>query len=107
MELKDMKVLNQILKHHDKHAKTIYDIFSILYRNNKLSSMNVIEVIEQTVKDNNIGSTLPTWLYDIIGYNEFCDYLEGCEVIELGEDYIRIGFNEYYCIRDIVNMVEK
>lgn len=102
-----MEIFNQILKHHEKNAKTIYDIFSILYSENKLSSMNVLDVIEQTVKDNNLGGTLPTWLYDVISYDEFCDYLEGCEVVELGEDYIRVGFNEYYYIRDIVNMVEK
>lgn len=102
-----MKVFEQILQHHENNAKTIFDIFSILYRDNKLSSMNVIEVIEQTVKNNNLGDTIPTWLYDVISYDEFCTYLEGCEVIALGEDYIRIGFNEYYYIRDIINMVEK
>ena len=48
------------------------------------------------------------WLYfyDVVDYNDFCEYIESLNIIELGNDFIKVSDNEYYYIRDIVELVE-
>ena len=39
-------------------------------------------------------------------YDNFYNYILELEIINNGEDFIILGYDEYYCIRDIANMVE-
>ena len=91
--------------YNDDECNTIIEIFQNLYDNNKICSMSAVEVIEETASINHLGGKLPMWLYDVVSYEDFCDYIESLEVIELGEDFIKIDNNEYYQISNIVNLV--
>ena len=41
-----------------------------------------------------------------VDYDSFYNYILELEIINNGEDFIMLGYDEYYCIRDIANMVE-
>lgn len=102
-----MDILEQIKQYHGTHSEQIEKIFTMLFRENDMKDYTAIEVLEQTAKDNRLGDEkIPQWFYDVVEYNDFCEYIEGLDVIELGNDFIKVSDNEYYCIRDIVNLVE-
>lgn len=91
--------------YNDEECNAIISVFITLYDSGKICSMSVIEVIEETASINHLGGALPMWLYDIVSYEDFCEYLEELEVISLGEDFIKVDDGEYYQITDIVNLV--
>lgn len=89
----------------EKETQIIIDMFISLWEHDSILSMDIIEVIEEIAELNNNTQKIPYWLYDVIPYNDFCDYLESLGVIELGEDFIKLDDNLYYQITDIVNMI--
>lgn len=102
-----MDILEQIKEYHEENATQIINIFELLLKENKLQDYTSIEVLEQTAKYNRLGEDkLPQWFYDVVEYNDFCDYIESLDIIELGNDFIKVSDNEYYYIRDIVELVE-
>lgn len=66
----------------DDESKEIIHQFEQLYNANSILSMDIIEVIEEVAELNHNAQKLPCWLYDVISYNDFCDYLESLELIE-------------------------
>ena len=84
------------------------NIFEKLYQNNKITDVTFLDVLEYKAKENNIYRPLPSWFMDIIqvDYDSFYNYILELEIINNGEDFIMLGYDEYYCIRDIANMVE-
>lgn len=101
-----MDILEQIEQHHEK-AEQITAIFELLYHNNDICSLTAIEVLEKTAKDNRLGDEdIPSWLYECISYDDLCEYIESLHIFECGNDFIKLEDNEYYYIRDIVNLVE-
>lgn len=102
-----MDILEQIKEYHEENATQIMNIFELLLKENKLQDYTVIEVLEQTAKYNRLGEDkFPQWFYDVVEYNDFCDYVESLDIIELGNDFIKVSDNEYYYIRDIVELIE-
>lgn len=89
----------------DDECNSIIEVFQTLYDSDKICSMSSVEVIEETASINHLGGELPMWLYDVVSYEDFCEYIESLEVIELGEDFIKVDDGEYYQISDIVNLV--
>lgn len=89
----------------EKETQIIIDMFISLLEHDSILSMDIIEVIEEVAELNHNTQKIPYWLYDVIPYNDFCDYLESLEVIELGEDFIKLDDNLYYQITDVVNMI--
>lgn len=87
----------------DDESKEIIHQFEQLYNTNSILSMDIIEVIEEIAELNHNTQKIPYWLYDVIPYNDFCDYFESLDIIELGEDFIKLDDNLYYQITDIVN----
>lgn len=103
-----MNILEQIQQYHGTHGEQIEKIFTILFRENDMKEYTAIEVLEQTAKDNRLGNEkIPQWFYDCIPYDSFCEYIESLDIIELGNDFIKMSYNEYYFIGDIVALVEK
>ena len=91
--------------YNDEECNSIIEVFEPLYNNDKICSMSAVEVIEETASINHQGGTLPMWLYDVVSYEDFCEYIESLDVIELGEDFIKVDYGEYYQISDIANLV--
>lgn len=89
----------------EKETQIIIDMFISLLEHDSILSMDIIEVIEEIAELNHNTQKIPYWLYDVIPYNDFCDYLESLEVIDLGEDFIKLDDNLYYQITDVVNMI--
>ena len=77
--------------------------FERLYNIDSIQSMDIIEVIEEIAELNHNSQKIPYWFYNVIPYSDFCEYLESLEVVELGEDFIKVDDGEYYQITDIVN----
>lgn len=107
---KDVKnnIIDSLKEYHEENASMIYDIFEKLYQENKIQDYTILDVLEYKAKENNIYEPLPTWLNDIIqvDYDTFYNYILSLEIVNLGEDFIMISYDEYYCIRDIANLVE-
>lgn len=107
---KDIKknILDSIKEYHE-NANIIYDIFEKLYQENKIQDYTILDVLEYIAKENNIYEPLPTWFNDIIqvDYDTFYNYILSLEIVNLGEDFIIMSYDEYYFIRDIVNLVEE
>lgn len=102
-----MDILEQIKEYHEENATNIMNVFELLFKENKLQDYTAVEVLEQTAKDNRLGDEkIPQWFYDVFEYNDFCDYIESLDIIECGNDFIKVSENEYYFIRDIVELVE-
>nr|DAF02936.1 MAG TPA: hypothetical protein [Caudoviricetes sp.] len=102
-----MDILEQIKEYHEENATNIMNIFELLMKENKLQDYTVIEVLEQTADNNRLGNEkIPHWFYDVVDYNDFCEYIESLNIIELGNDFIKVSDNEYYYIRDIVELAE-
>ena len=93
--------------YNDEECNAIIEIFQTLYDSNKICSMSAVEVIEETANINHLGGALPMWLYDVVSYEDFCEYIESLDVISLGEDFIKVDDGEYYQISDIANLVFK
>lgn len=89
----------------EKETQIIIDMFISLLEHDSILSMDIIEVIEEIAELNHNTQKIPYWLYDVIPYNDFCDYLESLEVIDLGEDFIKLDDNLYYQITNIINMI--
>lgn len=108
---KDVKknILESLKEYHEENASMIYDIFEKLYQENKIQDYTILDVLEYKAKENNIYEPLPMWFNDIIkvDYDTFYNYILSLEIVNLGEDFIMISYDEYYCIRDIVNLVER
>lgn len=101
-----MDILKQIKQYHE-NGEQITRIFEMLFKENNLEPYTVIEVLENTANNNRLGDeNIPSWLYECISYNDFCEYIESLDIIECGNDFIKVSENEYYYIRDIVNLVE-
>jgi hypothetical protein len=99
-------IYNQLTDvYSEDDSKEILHKFEQLYNANSLLSMDIIEVIEEVAELNHNTEKLPYWLYDVVPYNDFCDYLESLEVVEVGEDFIKFDDNVYYQITDIVNSI--
>lgn len=107
---KDVKknILDSIKEYHEENASMIYYIFEKLYQDNKIQDYTILDVLEYKAKENNIYEPLPTWFNDIIqvDYDTFYNYILSLEIVNLGEDFIMMRYDEYYCIRDIANLVE-
>lgn len=105
-----LKVFKQIEKYHQVgNAEIITDIIELLNNGYNLKEYTAVEVLEKTAYGNrlcNEWQKIPNWLYDCIPYNNFCEYIESLEIIECGNDFIKVSDNEYYYIRDIVELVE-
>lgn len=105
-----LKVFKQIEKYHQVgNAEIITDIIELLNNGYNLKEYTAVEVLEKSKDGNrlcNEWQKIPNWLYDCIPYNDFCEYIESLNIIECGNDFIKVSDNEYYYIRDIVNMVE-
>lgn len=104
-----MDILEQIKEYHEENATNIMNVFELLMKENKLQDYTAVEVLEQSAYGNRLcheWQKLPNWLYDCIPYNEFCEYIESLDIIECGNDFVKVFDNEYYCIRDIVELVE-
>lgn len=106
----DMKneIIAQIEEYHE-NASIIFDIFEKLYKENKTQDVTFLDVLEYKAKENNIYEPLPLWFKDIIqvDYDSFYNYILDLEVINNGENFIMLGYDEYYCIDDIILLVEK
>lgn len=103
-----MDILEQVKEYHEENAKNIVYIFEQLFEENKLHDFSAVEVLEFTAENNRLGNEkIPNWLYDIIKYNDFCEYIEELDIIECGNDFVKVSDNEYYYIGDIVALVEK
>lgn len=107
---KDVKnnIIDSLKEYHEENASIIYDIFEKLYQENKIQDYTILDVLEYKAKENNIYKPLPTWFYDIIqvDYDTFYNYILTLEIVNLGEYFIMLSYDEYYCIRDIVELVE-
>lgn len=107
---KDVKnnIIDSLKEYHEENASMIYDIFEKLYQENKIQDYTILDVLEYKAKENNIYEPLPTWFNDIIqvDYDTFYNYILSLEIVNLGEDFIMLSYDEYYCIRDIVELVE-
>lgn len=101
-------IIESLKEYHEENASMIYDIFEKLYQENKIQDYTILDVLEYKAKENNIYKPLPTWFYDIIqvDYDTFYNYILTLEIVNLGEDFIMLSYDEYYCIRDIVELVE-
>lgn len=101
-------IIKSLKEYHEENASMIYDIFEKLYQENKIQDYTILDVLEYKAKENNIYEQLPTWFNDIIqvDYDTFYNYILTLEIINLGEDFIMMSYDEYYCIRDIVELVE-
>lgn len=101
-------IIESLKEYHEENASMIYDIFEKLYQKNKIQDYTILDVLEYKAKENNIYKPLPTWFYDIIqvDYDTFYNYILTLEIVSLGEDFIMLSYDEYYCIRDIVELVE-
>lgn len=84
-------------------SKEILHQFEQRYNNDSILSMDIIEVIEEIAEINHNTEKIPYWFYDVIPYEDFCNYLESQNIIEDNEDFIRFDDNIYYQITDIVN----
>lgn len=108
---KDVKnnIIDSLKEYHEENASIIYDIFEKLYQENKIQDYTILDVLEYKAKENNIYKPLPTWFYDIIqvDYDTFYNYILTLEIVNIGEDFIMLNYDEYYCIRDIVKLVER
>lgn len=102
-----MDILEQIKEYHKENATKIMNVFELLMKENKLQDYTAVEVLEQTANDNRLGiEKIPLWLYNCIPYDDFCEYIESLDILELGNDFVKVSDNEYYYIRDIVELVE-
>lgn len=101
-------IIESLKEYHEENASVIYDIFEKLYQENRITDVTFLDVLEYKAKENNIYSPLPSWFMNIIqvDYDSFYNYILELEIINNGEDFIMLGYDEYYCIRDIANMVE-
>ena len=106
-DVKD-KIIASLLEYHE-NATLIYNIFEKLYKENKIKDVTILDVLEYKAEENNIYVPLPMWFMDIINvdYDTFYNYILDLNIINLGEDFIMLSYDEYYCIRDIVNLVER
>lgn len=106
-DVKD-KIIASLLEYHE-NATLIYNIFEKLYQENKIKDVTVLDVLQFKAEENRIYKPLPMWFMDIINidYDTFYNYILDLDIINLGEDFIILGYDEYYCIRDIVNLVER
>lgn len=106
----DMKneIITQIEEYHE-NASIIFDIFEKLYKENKTQDVTFLDVLEYKAKENNIYKPLPSWFMDIIlvDYDSFYNYILNLGIINNGENFIMLGYDEYYCIDDIILLVEK
>lgn len=106
----DMKneIITQIKEYHE-NASIIFDIFEKLYKENKTQDATFLEVLEYKAKENNAYEPLPLWFKDIIqvDYDSFYNYILDLGIINNGENFIMLGYDEYYCIDDIILLVEK
>lgn len=101
-------IIESLKEYHEENASMIYDIFEKLYQENKIQDYTILDVLEYKAKENNIYEPLPTWFNDIIqvDYDTFYNYILSLEIVNLGEDFIMMNYDEYYYIRDIVELVE-
>jgi hypothetical protein len=91
--------------HSEKECQVILKIFEVMYNLGQRLSMTSVEVIEETANINHLGDKIPYWLYNVIPYEDFCNYIESLDVIQLGEDFIKLDEGIYFEISDIVNFV--
>ena len=105
-----LKVFKQIEKYHQVgNAEIITDIIELLNNGYNLKEYTAIEVLEKTAYGNrlcNEWQKIPNWLYDCIPYDALCKYIESRQIIDCGNDFVKVDENTYFYIRDIANMVE-
>lgn len=102
-------IIESLKEYHEENASIIFDIFEKLYKENKAQDVTFLDVLEYKAKENNIYEPLPLWFNDIIqlDYDSFYNYILDLGVINNGENFIMLGYDEYYCIDDIILLVEK
>lgn len=104
-----MDILEQIKEYHEENATNIMNVFELLRKENKLQEYTAIEVLEKSAYGNrlcNEWQKIPNWLYDCIPYDTLCKYIEDLQIIECGNDFVKVDENTYFYIRDIVELVE-
>ena len=79
--------------------------FESLYNSDSIHPMDIVEVAEELAELNHNTEKLPSWIYDIIPYDDFCNILEQAEITEGNEDFIKFDNNVYYQITNIVNSI--
>lgn len=102
-------IIERLKEYHEENASIIFDIFEKLYKENKAQDVTFLDVLEYKSKENNIYEPLPLWFKDIIqvDYDSFYNYILDLGIINNGENFIMLGYDEYYCIDDIILLVEK
>lgn len=102
-------IIESLKEYHEENASIIFDIFEKLYKENKAQDVTFLDVLEYKAKENNIYEPLPLWFKDIIqvDYDSFYNYILDLGIINNGENFIMLGYDEYYCIDDIILLVKK
>ena len=120
-----MRWNNGISKHHTNFRRFYFCRMVLVYvlqsrksrkwfkelneRNKKTWKLKTWQINVEKKPLTNLNYTIIIlWLYfyDVVDYNDFCEYIESLNIIELGNDFIKVSDNEYYYIRDIVELVE-